>query len=676
MNLFNVYVSKSLRLDEFEQTQTQASDQVANYLKETWITTLKNSIKSSFKDVGKGWYNIHETNRETYEFSKLKKFLNMIRYVMEDTMRFLVEDSLEKYARFIQSACCARVTVLGTNQVEVEDPGAGPKKVPLLAVELMINDEESRFQYNTPLPSVPAKVVSVFNHALNRLTGISQLEPSIMENLFWAYQPQLTAVHPMEPEVAKLREACEKGVKESLVAVQAYLDKFERFRGLLILDVEAYVGALKAKGEDLTLGELKVEVAKAKQELAELQADIPLSKVVGMCLVSCTKVREKLLARKEKQVEMLTDLVAHVPKQAMMGISAKFNAINQELRKPCADIEAVDGMRKYIEDLPRVLMDLKAEVASTRDWYKALSDMRYTLPDEDFKEKDKGETWHIKLQRTCASTLKLLDSDQKRYEEEMLLEQESFTENLVVLAQNVESLASYTDLGRLDHVAKEVDSLHRKIKEAEQGAAKFNSREALVGLPPTDYSSLKKTMDQFDPFYQAWSTSSKWRNNLQSWMKDSWTKLDAEAVERDVTNAFKVMFKMGKVFNNRGLEQQAANCETIRREVEQFKKFVPLVHALRNPGMANRHWDQLSSELGVDLHPDASFTLSRAEEMGLLYHLDLITKVSEIAGKEFAIETALDRMQHEWGEVELGVMEYRETGTFVIKVHARRVMVC
>ena len=109
MNLFNVYVSKSSRLDEFEQIQTQASDQVANYLKETWVITLKNSIKNSFKDVGKGWYNMHETNRETYEFSKLKKFLNMIRFVMEDTMRFLVEDSLRKFAKFISNACSAKV---------------------------------------------------------------------------------------------------------------------------------------------------------------------------------------------------------------------------------------------------------------------------------------------------------------------------------------------------------------------------------------------------------------------------------------------------------------------------------------------------------------------------------------------------------------------------------------
>jgi dynein heavy chain len=39
--------------------------QTANYLKDTWVMTLKNAIKSSFKDVGKGWFNLHESNMET-----------------------------------------------------------------------------------------------------------------------------------------------------------------------------------------------------------------------------------------------------------------------------------------------------------------------------------------------------------------------------------------------------------------------------------------------------------------------------------------------------------------------------------------------------------------------------------------------------------------------------------
>jgi hypothetical protein len=50
--------------------------------------------------------------------------------------------------------------------------------------------------------------------------------------------------------------------------------------------------------------------------------------------------------------------------------------------------------------------------------------------------------------------------------------------------------------------------------------------------------------------------------------------------------------------------------------------------------MCSRHWDRLSEELGVNLHPDDSFNLSQAEELDLLDEekLKILMKISDIAG--------------------------------------------
>lgn len=72
---------------------------------DTWVVTLRSAIRTSFKDVGKGWFNLAESNMETYEFSKLRSFLTLTRFVMEDTLRFLVDDSLAKFVAFITGCC-------------------------------------------------------------------------------------------------------------------------------------------------------------------------------------------------------------------------------------------------------------------------------------------------------------------------------------------------------------------------------------------------------------------------------------------------------------------------------------------------------------------------------------------------------------------------------------------
>ena len=66
----------------------------------------------------------------------------------------------------------------------------------------------------------------------------------------------------------------------------------------------------------------------------------------------------------------------------------------------------------------------------------------------------------------------------------------------------------------------------------------------------------------------------------------------------------------------------------VRADVEAFKQYTPLITALRSPGMRDRHWDKISGDIGVDVHPDDSYTLEKVIDMGLMTHLDAIVKVS------------------------------------------------
>lgn len=54
--------------------------------------------------------------------------------------------------------------------------------------------------------------------------------------------------------------------------------------------------------------------------------------------------------------------------------------------------------------------------------------------------------------------------------------------------------------------------------------------------------------------------------------------------------------------------------------------------------------------------------MGRVIEQELHKNAAVITKVSETASKEFAIESALDKMQGAWAAVKLNTEEYRETG--------------
>eukprot|EP00878_Enallax_costatus_P039361 GHUV01045007.1.p1 GENE.GHUV01045007.1~~GHUV01045007.1.p1 ORF type:complete len:113 (-),score=27.32 GHUV01045007.1:33-371(-) len=45
--------------------------------------------------------------------------------------------------------------------------------------------------------------------------------------------------------------------------------------------------------------------------------------------------------------------------------------------------------------------------------------------------------------------------------------------------------------------------------------------------------------------------------------------------------------------------------ETVRQQLQDFQQHIPLIAALRNPGLRDRHWDKISAAVGVPVKADA-----------------------------------------------------------------------
>jgi len=74
-------------------------------------------IKDKFSSVGKGWFNMKETNRLTYEFGKLKRFLTVIRLNMQDTLFTLIHRGLFDFKDYLLSFIPERVEIISESKV-------------------------------------------------------------------------------------------------------------------------------------------------------------------------------------------------------------------------------------------------------------------------------------------------------------------------------------------------------------------------------------------------------------------------------------------------------------------------------------------------------------------------------------------------------------------------------
>lgn len=100
--VFNVKLNKTMRVEEFKQHQNSSISQIKFATRESgWVLRLEKIIKSSFNDVGKGWFYIFEKSKETYEFGKLKKFLTLVNFMMQDTVLNLCKDSVKEFVNYL-----------------------------------------------------------------------------------------------------------------------------------------------------------------------------------------------------------------------------------------------------------------------------------------------------------------------------------------------------------------------------------------------------------------------------------------------------------------------------------------------------------------------------------------------------------------------------------------------
>lgn len=90
------------KVDVFRSMQrSHQSLSSSNRIKNEWTNELTRIINRHFDQIGIGWFNTKESKLETYKFSKLKRLLTMVKFIMEDTMRDIVIQSVNTYANIL-----------------------------------------------------------------------------------------------------------------------------------------------------------------------------------------------------------------------------------------------------------------------------------------------------------------------------------------------------------------------------------------------------------------------------------------------------------------------------------------------------------------------------------------------------------------------------------------------
>ena len=206
--MFVTDLQKGMEVSEFQRIQTEQSKQSSIMLKRNWIDALKNGITESLANFPHGHCMYLGTkDKNSYENSKLKRFLTTVNYAMENTLRLLTESTIQTYADFIHITTAFEVEVKGTKDViQTYQHPFNPSikdRPPIFTLELCPVD--GVFGFSTSVDEFEATPLQIYSQALEMLHEVPQIESSVLRRLFLGKQKFLTSV---KVNVANPRPSC------------------------------------------------------------------------------------------------------------------------------------------------------------------------------------------------------------------------------------------------------------------------------------------------------------------------------------------------------------------------------------------------------------------------------------------------------------------------------------
>ncbi|EPY25664.1 dynein heavy chain, axonemal [Strigomonas culicis] len=379
-------------------------------------------------------------------------------------------------------------------------------------------------------------------------------------------------------------------------------------------------------------------------------------------MVDC---RRRLSSKCGKVVSRILDVMASRALDKEKEIHENFCDIHDTLTKPVNTPEEVVATKDYIKTIPEKVFELQMVIQEVREIHDVLDFFHRGLSDDEFDKKWRTVAWPSQLDDTINTRTLELEEVKRSLVGTMNRSQEQFDSDVTFAQKVVETYGQHCSLARASETATDVRNVLQQIQQLREKANTFNTHESLFNLEKTDYNAVHQLSTDFEPYASLWLTIDHWTTSLKGWQEAVFSTIDAEDMEQQVVEDYKVI---GKCCRSTLLSPDLIEiAESVRAQIEEFKPTVPVVKCLRTEGMKERHWEQLSKETGKEVNPLTTLTsLADVETLGLMSSETTVQRITEIAAREYQIEMALVRMNTVWEGLRLNAKSYKETGCYIL----------
>ncbi len=231
----------------------------------------------------------------------------------------------------------------------------------------------------------------------------------------------------------------------------------------------------------------------------------------------------------------------------------------------------------------------------------------------------------------------------------------------------MEAVKDLEGVGEITHYRKWIDRIsewREQLEDLEQQAVKVGDEEQMLFAFRSTLEAYEELRHFFMPYSELWGAVQEFLSRKKEWGAAPLLEVKAEEVDVLIKSTIRVMGKLAKIFR----KEAGANkvLTQLKSEVAEQNGLLPKIEILCNENLRERHWKKMQQLVGAKFNW-RNITLNEITFLKLDEKLAHLADISDEANKELALESILDKMEHEWEGLHFKLTTFRDTGIPILQ---------
>ncbi|XP_009641827.1 dynein heavy chain 7, axonemal [Egretta garzetta] len=453
----------------------------------------------------------------------------------------------------------------------------------------------------------------------------------------------------------------EEVIRESAAPVE-HLKLYDKYSFLINKQAEQDIDQFLT--EEHTFEEMKREIIKYQELAKEIKYTSRKHLRLGMFELHCDELISALVKRADNICGKVISQMFKDHQDISMRLCGEFERISEKALTTPSNTQELMELKACMQKVEtRDMLELEKKLMDAVNCVAFLIECVNFSP-ADIRLNSNVFQWYARMPDIFEEHRKIIKEKTDQFQDGLKIRCEQFVEELKSYSKQVEEISTFGDTQEVNRYLKKAQALNAKLDLAADKIDQFNSEEESFGWPVSQYPQHKNIRNTLAPYLRLYEMTVEFNRKHKDWTEGSFTEVNPDKVEADVGNYWHGLYKLEKAFHNS--PNALAITRQVKSKVEEFRCHVPLIQVICNPGLQERHWEEMSKIAGLPLSPSEDSNVLSYINLHLEPFLEKFETISETASKEHSLEKALMKMISEWDQMEFTLLAYRETGTHIL----------